>query len=97
MWLQSIISVVVSLAGVAVLLYNIRLSRWMWVAVAGYAVPLFVGIIPNLVSVMSPSPLSFDMIMTLTMGSGNLFRVLFVLGMAMTFHDVRRRLTNREG
>jgi hypothetical protein len=40
----------VFIAGVGVLLYNVRLSRWMWVVIAGYAGPLLLGMLVPLAS-----------------------------------------------
>jgi hypothetical protein len=65
-------------------------------SVAGYAGPLSSGITPNVVSMMSPSSRGGDMILASPLVLHSLFRVFFAVGIAMTFRDVRRRLTNRE-
>jgi hypothetical protein len=68
----------ISLAGMGVLLYNVRLSGWLWIAIAGYAGPFLLGMLGHVVSLGIASTL------------------LFVLGLAMTFRDVRRKLESRE-
>jgi hypothetical protein len=92
-----VISFSISLAGIAVFLQNVRLSRWIWVALAGYAGPLLLTMILNLASAMWPSSLHGDLIVTLHLAPRTLFSFLFVAGMAMAFRDVRRRLASREG
>jgi hypothetical protein len=92
----SLLSFGVSLAGLAVLLYNVRLSGWMWVATVGYAGPLLLSIFMSLASVWSPGSLNGDLIMTLHLAPGSVFALLFVVGLAMTFRGVRRRLASRE-
>lgn len=42
-----VFSYAVTLAGAGVLLYNVRLSGWMWVALAGYVGPVLIGILMN--------------------------------------------------
>jgi hypothetical protein len=82
----------VALVGAGVLLYNVRLSPWMWVAFTGYAVPMLTGILVSFASAMMPSPL----FSTVHFALNGVFSILFVLGLAMTFRDVRRSLAGRE-
>jgi hypothetical protein len=77
--LLRVLSYGIAIAAVGVLLYNVRLSSWMWVAIAGFAIPLILGTLVPLASLSIASSL------------------LYVLGLGMTFRDVRRRLEGASG
>jgi hypothetical protein len=46
----TVLFVAILFAGIGVLLYNRRLSRWMWVWIAGYAGPLLLMTLQVLLS-----------------------------------------------
>jgi hypothetical protein len=73
--------------GVGVLLYNRRLSRWIWALIAGHAGPLLMWPV-QVLSPLFPGFAFFAVQTTLFLACS----VLFVVGLAMTFRDIRRRL-----
>jgi hypothetical protein len=84
----TLIAVVADLAGLAVLLYNRRLSRWIWVWIAGQSAPLLLMLVQALLRSLF-SNYGFLAIQT----SFYLFcSFLTVVGLAMTFRDIRRKL-----
>ncbi len=85
-----------SLVGVLVLLYNVRLSGWMWLAFTGMAGPMLTGIALNVASATWPSFVGSNIYLTVHLALNSVLSILFVLGLAMAFRDVRRRLTSRE-
>jgi hypothetical protein len=90
------LSYFISFALFGVLLYNIRLSGWMWVAIVGeIGRPLFF-IAVSLGATTWPGAVSGTMLVTVHLFVNNVFSLVFIVGLAMTFRDVRRRLTSRE-
>jgi hypothetical protein len=89
-------SYLTSLAGVVVLLYNVRFSGWMWFALAGWAGPMLSSTLLNFASAMSPSVAAGHIFLTVHLALNSLFSILVVLGLAITFRDLRRRLASRE-
>ncbi len=78
---------VIGCTELGVLLYNRRLSGWIWALIAGNAVPLLLMTIMELLS--PPITITFAAIQ---MSLGMVCSLLTVLGFAMTFRDIRRRL-----
>jgi hypothetical protein len=76
------------LAGVGVLLYNRRLSRWMWVWIAGQSGPLLVM---PLQALLIPLMSNYTFA-AITMSLSLVCYLLTVVGFAMTFRDIRRKL-----
>jgi hypothetical protein len=75
-------------AEVGVLLYNRRLSQWMWVWIAGQSGPLLM--IP-LQWLLSPPVSNYNtaaIVLSLNLGCS----LLTIVGFAMTFRDIRRKL-----
>lgn len=89
-------SYLLSYAGVLVLLYNFRLSGWLWVAAVGYAGPPLFGLALSIASTMWPSLPGVTIVAVHFFLNGT-FSLLFVVGLAMAFRDIRRRLADREG
>jgi hypothetical protein len=67
-----------SIASMGVLLFNVRLSPWIWVMLAGSVAPRLLFMLTHLASL------------------GIACSLLYVLGLAMMFRDMRRRLEGRE-
>ena len=87
----TVIYAVIGCCGIGVFFYNVRLSRWMWLVILGYALQWLADFTRNLAVSFLPSPPSniqrtFQFIMQ---GIGSL---LFVIGFALTFREIRRRL-----
>jgi hypothetical protein len=87
---------IIALSAIGVFLYNIRLSRWMWIVIVGYAGPIFWGIIMSVMYAVWPALIPDAFMMTASFTPKSVFSLLFVVGLAMTFQDVRRTLTSRE-
>ncbi len=89
----SLMSAGVSCAAMGVLFYNRRLSGWIWVWIVGHTGPLLWWAGHALAFVLLPSLLysnnSFIAIQTTLSLACSL---LNLLGFAMTFRDIRRRL-----
>jgi hypothetical protein len=75
-------------AGIAVLLYNRRLSRWMWVWIAGQSGPLLMFVLPWLLGPLVSGYNGAAISLNLDLGCS----LLTVVGFAMTFRDIRRKL-----
>ena len=75
-------------AGLGVLVYNRRLSPWMWVWIAGQSGPLLVTTVG---AMLSPLFSNFTFV-AIQMSLHLVCSVLTVVGFAMTFRDIRRRL-----
>jgi hypothetical protein len=75
-------------AGLGVLLYNRRLSRWMWVWIAGDSGPLLVITLQQLQGLLFSNHTSIAILMSLNL----VCALLTVVGFAMTFRDIRRKL-----
>src|SRR5580704_6881227 len=93
----SLIGTALSCAGVGVLFYNRRLSGWIWVWIAGHAGPLLWWAGQAVVFVLlSSSQYPYNTFLatqtTVTLGCS----ILAVLGLAMTFRDIRRTLAMYE-
>lgn len=79
-------------AGLAVLLYNRRLSRWIWVWIAGQSGPLLLMTLQWLLSPLYANYNSVAIQMSLYL----VCSLLTVVGFAMTFRDIRRKLASHE-
>jgi hypothetical protein len=90
---NTVINAAVVFAGLCVLLYNRRLSQWMWVWIADQSGPLLLMTAQVVLSplytgyfvpgyALAAIPLSLDLICSL----------LTIVGFAMTFRDIRRTL-----
>jgi hypothetical protein len=90
-WILQLIARMIALAGVSVLVYNIRLSGWIWVAVVGYAGPMLILIfdLPRL------SVWRSAQVLTVSSALHDIFSLLFVVGLALAFRDVRRELNDK--
>ena len=75
-------------AGLAVLLYNRRLSRWMWVWIAGQSGPLLVMTLQWL---LSPLYANYNYV-AIHISLYLVCSLFTVVGFAMTFRDIRRKL-----
>jgi hypothetical protein len=75
-------------AGLGVLLYNRRLSRWMWVWIGGESGPLLLLTLQALLSPLFSNYSFVEIDMSLYL----VCSVLTVLGSAMTLRDIRRKL-----
>jgi hypothetical protein len=75
-------------AGLGVLVYNRRLSRWIWVWIAGESGPLLVITLQQLLGLLFSNYTSVAIIMSLNL----VCSLLTVVGFAMTFRDIRRKL-----
>lgn len=86
-----LIARMIALAGVGVLVYNVRLSRWIWVAAVGYAGPMLILVfdLPKLSEWRSAR------VLTVLYALNDMFSLLFVVGLALAFRDVRRELNGR--
>lgn len=91
-----VFSYAVTLAGAGVLLYNVRLSGWMWVALAGYVGPVLIGILMNVARATTPFSLDGRVLVTVHLALNGVFSLVFIVGLASTFRDITRRLTSRE-
>jgi hypothetical protein len=90
----------VRFTGVGVCLYNLRLSRWMWLVLAGYIGPWLVGIATGLTIVVwySAPNASFPVnVARVSWAASLVLHLVFVVGLAATFRDIGRRLSNLEG
>jgi hypothetical protein len=80
-------------AELGVLLYNRRLSQWMWVWIAGQSGPLLLMIVQGLGSPLYigyfPSGYAF---VAIQLSLGLICSLLTVVGFGMTFRDIRRKL-----
>jgi hypothetical protein len=88
----SVLSAAILLAGVVVLLYNRRLSGWIWLWIAGESVPLLMQIVQALLSPQFSNQTFLAIYMNVYMCAS----VLTVVGFAMTLRDLRRRLAAYE-
>jgi hypothetical protein len=84
----------IHLAFIIILLINVRISEWMWLLVASYACRAVWGIALNLMPPMRAS--YFNMVTTTYSTLDSVFSLLFVVGLAMVFRDVRLSPTDRE-
>jgi hypothetical protein len=84
----TVLSAALLFAGLGVLLYNRRLSRWMSFWIAGQSGPLLVMIVGALLS----SLFSNYTFVAIQMSLYLVCSLLNVVGFAMTFRDIRRRL-----
>lgn len=91
-----IISYATTLAGAGVLLFNVRLSGWMWVALAGFVGPMLLGILMSVAQATTPISLNGHILVTVHVALNCVCSLVFVVGLAETFRDIRRRLTSRE-
>jgi hypothetical protein len=90
----------VRFAGAGVCLYNLRLSWWMWLVLAGYIGPWLVGIATGLTIVVwnSAPNASFPVSVARVSWAANLvLQLVFVVGLAAAFRDIRRRIPDLEG
>jgi hypothetical protein len=89
----SLIAAGLSCAFLAVLFYNRRLSGWIWVWIAGQAGPLLWWAGQATTFVLLPSPqYSNNTYIAIQLTLNLVFSLLTLLGFAMTFRDIRRRL-----
>jgi hypothetical protein len=80
------------LAGIGVLLYNRRLSRWMWIWIAGQTGSFLVMPLQAFLS-----RLFFDYnFVAITLSLYPVCSVVTVVGIAMTLRDIRRKLAIHE-
>ncbi len=94
-----LLSTAVRFAGAGVCLYNLRLSRGMWLVLAGYLGPWLVGIAINMtIAIWYSAPNTPFPTNVARMGWAaiQVLHLIFVLGLALTFRDIRRRLSNFE-
>jgi hypothetical protein len=84
----TVLSAAVLFAGLGVLLYNRRLSRWMWVWITGQSGPLLVMTVGALLSPLFSNYTFVAIQMSLYL----VCSLLTVVGFAMTLRDIRRRL-----
>jgi hypothetical protein len=85
-------------AGVGVCLYHLRLSRGMWLVLIGYIGPWLAGIATGLTIAIwysSPNVPFPHPVARVGWLATQLLSLVFVVGLATTFRDVRRRLSNR--
>jgi hypothetical protein len=73
-------------AGLGVLFYNRRLSPWMWVWIAGQSCELLLMTVRELLSPLFSHYIAIEMSLFLVCS------LLSVVGFAMTFRDIRRKL-----
>ncbi len=73
-------------AGLGVLVYNRRLSPWMWVWIAGQSCELLLMTVRELLSPLFSHYIAIEMSLFLVCS------LLSVVGFAMTFRDIRRKL-----
>ena len=88
----SVLSAAILLAGVVVLLYNRRLSGWIWLWIAGESVPLIMLILQALLSSLFSNQTFLAIFMSVYIGSS----VFTVVGFGMTLRDLRQRLAGYE-
>ncbi len=92
---RSLLSTAVLVAGVGVCLYNIRLSRGMWLVLIGYIGPSVVGCATHLTLSGRFAVLNSDFIARVyRVGwlANTVSSLALVTGLAVTFRDNRRRL-----
>jgi hypothetical protein len=83
----AVLITVVGCAGLGVFVYNLRLSGWLWLVIVGYAEPTLLN---NLaVVLLGPGSAAYP---TLMLGNQLIMSSCSVVGFAMTFRDIRRRL-----
>lgn len=87
-----ILSHLVGLAGLAVLLYYVRLSPWMWLALAGGFGSRSSHLVFSLAGSLLMSRYGPAVMITTQLASGAAFTLIFFVGLAMTFRDVGRRM-----
>ena len=95
-----LLATAIRFAGVGVCLYNLPLSRGMWLVIAGYLGPWLVGIATGLLIAgwySAPNNLYPVLVARVGWAVSLLFSLVFVAGLAVTFRDIRRRLSNLEG
>jgi hypothetical protein len=85
---ESVLSAAILFAGLGVLLYNRRLSRWMWVWIAGQSGPLLVMPVPALLSPLFSSYTFVAIQLSLYL----VCSLVTIVGFAMTLRDIRRKL-----
>jgi hypothetical protein len=90
-------SVLAGCAGLGVLVYNLKLSGWMKVVIVGYFGPTLLGIAEGLVIMFLPTFFAGTLLPTAYLTTVNLIvqgicSLFFVVGLAMTFRDIRRKL-----
>jgi hypothetical protein len=84
----SVLSAAMQLAGLGVLYYNRRLSRWIWVWIAGESGPLLMIAVQALLTPRFSSDTFLTIYMSLYLGCS----LLTLVGFAMTLRELRRRL-----
>jgi hypothetical protein len=92
-----LLSTAVLPAGAGVCLYNLRLSRGMWLVLAGYVGPWVVGWATHLTFAVRSSALDSDFIAWVgRVGwlANEVLSLVFVAGLAVTFRDIRRQLAS---
>jgi hypothetical protein len=75
-------------AELAILLYNRRLSRWMWVWIAGQSGSLLMATVGAMLSPFFSNYIFVAIQISLYLACS----LLTVVGIAMTFRDIRRKL-----
>jgi hypothetical protein len=89
---HTMLAAAIILAGLGVLLYNRRLSRWMWVWIAGQSGPLLVMTLQPLLNSLF---FSFNFV-ALALSLYLVCSVLTLVGLTMTLRDIRRKLAMHE-
>jgi hypothetical protein len=91
----ALIGACIGCAGLGVLFYNRRLSGWIWVWMAGQAGPLF-WLAGEAVAVLQipTTYYSNNTHLAIQTTLALVCSLLTLLGFAMTFRDIRRRLAN---
>lgn len=95
------VSTAVHLAGAGVCVYNLRVSRGIWLVLVGYLGQWITESAMRLVLAVWPSLFNSSAIsnvVRVTWVANTTFSLVFVAGLAVTFRDLRRRLaTSEEG
>jgi hypothetical protein len=95
-----LLSTFVLVVGAGVCLYNLRLSRGMWLVLVGYIGPRVVGWATQLTFAVRGSALDSDFIARVgrvAWLANSVLSLVFVAGLAVTFRDIRRRLPTSGG
>src|SRR5262245_1029392 len=85
---HAVLIATILLVGIGVLLYNRRLSQWMWVWIAGQSVPLFMIPLQWLLIPLASNYNTVAISVSLNLAGS----LLTIVGFTMTFRDIHRKL-----